>query len=227
MPSRRITRCERRLGFAVIDTNSVIPNVSVPQRRAARAPSVAYPRPQYSRASRHPTSMAGPNGNSGPLEREPDEADERCDGRHLDGPEAVAELVESGLDAVDERVALGPRQGGREELHHRGDPRSSRRTAPGRLPASAAAAIARYAARGRRPSPNHPPPPRACRRRRVRSRRTADQAVASNWFSGLSRALRVVIAEDPVLDHAALRDEEGLRNAAHAVRRPRSRSTRR
>ncbi len=59
MPSFPITRRERRLSGTVNDTISASANVSKPNARAALAPSVAKPLPQYSLASRQPISTQG------------------------------------------------------------------------------------------------------------------------------------------------------------------------
>ena len=64
MPSRSITAREGVLGTEVIDTTSGIPTSSNATRSASRAASVARPRPQAERASRHPTSTQGLNGRS-------------------------------------------------------------------------------------------------------------------------------------------------------------------
>ena len=69
-PDRGSSRCapsptmSARCRGMVNDTISSRPIVSNPNCSAARAPSLAYPLPQWSRASRHPTSTAGVNGAS-------------------------------------------------------------------------------------------------------------------------------------------------------------------
>ncbi len=63
--------CDGRLSTAVNATTSSSANWSKAQRRAVHAASLAYPRPQCSRARRQPISMAGVNGASNPTTPSP------------------------------------------------------------------------------------------------------------------------------------------------------------
>src|SRR5712692_6801234 len=98
MPIFSITRRERRLPGAVNDTTSSSPNVSKPSASTARAPSVAYPSPQYSPARRQPLSTqrvkCASKGGGG----QANEARERRDVGDLDRPQPEAVLLEVGLD---------------------------------------------------------------------------------------------------------------------------------
>src|SRR5216683_487497 len=59
---RSITARDREFSTDVNDTISASSSRPKPTRKAARAPSVAYPCPQHGRAKRQPTSTHGENG---------------------------------------------------------------------------------------------------------------------------------------------------------------------